>query len=313
MQESSDVERRNISKSHADPFLSSDVWIQFADLTVFAGDDSAHARILTESHIKVIFFESEQIFSYMDTLARMDRPYILITSSNTDISIPYGVMPCEDEVVREKMNGILASPHLLRWFTKNPGIVHPKLQPVPLGPKWQWRSCAFFGEDKQAHLTLFRASCLRPEQRFQEDKPHLLYFNFNVGTTSDPPFVRANHHIRSMVRQSLIHRFEWVPNLPFDQYVRVLGTYRFCLSPPGCGVDTHRTWEALMSGTIPIMFSSPLDELYRDLPVIIFQDVMEMERLLTETWLNARYAEMRAKAHTYRFDIMYSPYWAALF
>ena len=45
--------------------------------------------------------------------------------------------------------------------------------------------------------------------------------------------------------------------------------YKFILSPPGAGFDCHRTWEALYLGAIPIVKTSSLDPLYKDLPVVI--------------------------------------------
>ena len=41
---------------------------------------------------------------------------------------------------------------------------------------------------------------------------------------------------------------------------------KFALSPGGTGPDTYRTWEALLVGTIPIVKTSQLDNLYSDLP-----------------------------------------------
>lgn len=37
---------------------------------------------------------------------------------------------------------------------------------------------------------------------------------------------------------------------------------QFCASPHGNGLDCHRTWEALCLGCVPIVKSSPLDDLY---------------------------------------------------
>ena len=36
----------------------------------------------------------------------------------------------------------------------------------------------------------------------------------------------------------------------------------FTLSPPGFGLDVHRTWEALYLGLIPIVWKSPLLKIY---------------------------------------------------
>ena len=47
------------------------------------------------------------------------------------------------------------------------------------------------------------------------------------------------------------------------------GDYAFVASPRGLGLDTHRTWEALFLGSIVIVRSSSIDELFEDLPVVI--------------------------------------------
>ena len=52
-----------------------------------------------------------------------------------------------------------------------------------------------------------------------------------------------------------------------------IAQYQFFLSPPGMGVDCHRTWEVFAVGSVPIVLSSTLDEMYRSLqlPVLIVQ------------------------------------------
>ena len=44
--------------------------------------------------------------------------------------------------------------------------------------------------------------------------------------------------------------------------------YRWTLCPRGAGEDTHRLWEALYLGSIPVVVRSALSPLYDDLPVI---------------------------------------------
>lgn len=49
-------------------------------------------------------------------------------------------------------------------------------------------------------------------------------------------------------------------------------TAAFVLSPQGNGIDTHRVYESLNLGSVPIVHTSPLDQLYRLFPIIIIQD-----------------------------------------
>ena len=47
-----------------------------------------------------------------------------------------------------------------------------------------------------------------------------------------------------------------------------LSKHKFCISPPGNGVDCHRTWECLYLGVIPIVEKSPHMSYFDDLPIL---------------------------------------------
>ena len=80
---------------------------------------------------------------------------------------------------------------------------------------------------------------------------------------------------------------------------------KFTLSPRGNGIDCHRTWEALLMGAIPIVRSSSLDPLYKDLPVLIIDDWEDV----TENFLQEEYNLIKNK--TFRMEKIYLQYWIA--
>ena len=43
---------------------------------------------------------------------------------------------------------------------------------------------------------------------------------------------------------------------PFNEYLQELSTYRFCLCIRGNGLDTHRFWECLYFGVIPVIINN---------------------------------------------------------
>jgi hypothetical protein len=71
---------------------------------------------------------------------------------------------------------------------------------------------------------------------------------------------------------------------------RTKGNYAFSISPPGNGLDTHRTWEDLSLGCIVIVKTSPLDPLYEGLPVVIVNDWAEITQENMDLWLQ-KYAD----------------------
>jgi hypothetical protein len=44
-----------------------------------------------------------------------------------------------------------------------------------------------------------------------------------------------------------------LPMVTAKEHVERLAKYKYCLCPEGNGVDTHRLWEALLLGSIPIV------------------------------------------------------------
>jgi hypothetical protein len=293
----------------SEPFLSVDHWHKYCNLIIDKPKSLASVRKEIDRLQKpIIFIDSRFCMVYFDLLVRIGKPYIIITTCNDDISMPFGTIPCEDAEILSKAKDILESKYLIAWFAKNPGIAHPKLRPLPLGPKWQWHSTEYFGEDKAKHLAIFRNYCQKPLERLKdakEAKKKLLYFNFS--DTTEDPFFRAHADIRRKVKNILSLRFPWNPSEDFESYIRTLREYMFCISLPGRGIDTHRTWEALMCGTIPIMISTPLDSLFEKMPVLLVEDWS----IITEEFLLKAYDELAKQK--YDFDICYTPYWDAIF
>jgi hypothetical protein len=83
------------------------------------------------------------------------------------------------------------------------------------------------------------------------------------------------------------------------------------LSPPGGGLDCHRTWEALILGCIPIVkrFNIPLENVYADLPVLIVDDWEDVtEELLVSTIkdFNSRTFDYNKLTLKYWVDLIYS-------
>ena len=78
------------------------------------------------------------------------------------------------------------------------------------------------------------------------NKENKIYLNFQKNTN----FIERNKIIKNCENKDYMFIDE--PNLKLDQYIKNLYKFKFILSPPGNGIDTHRTWEALYAGSIPI-------------------------------------------------------------
>ena len=72
-----------------------------------------------------------------------------------------------------------------------------------------------------------------------------------------------------------------------------IAAHRFVLCPPGNGIDTHRMWEALYLGTIPVVQRHPALDSFSDLPILFVDDLgglnpglleREYERINAAKW-----------------------------
>ena len=229
---------------------------------------------------------------------KIKNPCILVTGSS-DISIP------------GKFRKYLENPKLKAWFGRNIDILHPKLFALPIGVAPVFRT--FMGQyrnNPSQYIQLLDSIALKPnnpEFPTENERKHLLYLNF----TLEYPDCKGNPYEESR-RKERKHVYELFKDKPFcfkseqkplSEYLYELTQCKFILSPRGWGLDCYRTWEALLSGCIPIVKSSILNILYTDLPILIINDRQE----ITEEFLIQKYKEMSTKK--YNFKKLYADYW----
>lgn len=102
---------------------------------------------------------------------------------------------------------------------------------------------------------------------------------FNI--FKDKPFCTVQDYTHYSYQQSLDHSNTETMEKRAHFY-RTLKQSKFAICPQGNGIDTHRVYECILFGVIPIVMSSPLDSIYSKLPVLIIQNWNEV----TEEYLD---------------------------
>jgi|GEM_PF-2309006 len=103
-----------------------------------------------------------------------------------------------------------------------------------------------------------------------------MYVNFKINT---------NYKERERIYKNFSGK-DWVvfdkPDQTLDSYLYKLNKYKFILCPWGNGYETHRFWEAIYAGSIPITKHHISNSSAMNLPVIFVNDYKEIthERLL---------------------------------
>ena len=82
---------------------------------------------------------------------------------------------------------------------------------------------------------------------------------------------------------------------------KLMGQYAIVASPPGHGMDCHRTWEAIAMGAIVLVHSSPLDGMFasHELPVVPMRTIEDWRTLDVENIIS-RYALLTTPSHISR-------------
>ena len=164
----------------------------------------------------------------------------------------------------------LEDPRLLRWFGQNCDldVPHPKFGSVPLG----------FTDTHIPHGDQRRLlDCHRSMPDFAAKRP-VAYANFHLNRSHGD-----RGAARRALRKSPCIEFE-KKRLSCDEVWRRHADFAFEISPRGTGLDTHRTYEALLMRTIPIVQTTTLDSLYREFPIVIVSEWDEVTPQNLELW-----------------------------
>lgn len=179
----------------------------------------------------------ERIFPVLSQVK--DKNYILITH-------------CGDrEVTFETFN--LKPSCIKKWFAQNVLVQDPDLIPLPIGIE----NHEGINKGSYTDFNLFEKEAFDFE--IKNKIINKIYCNF-----------RSTHFSRFQTTNTLIKKnigmFE--SNISYQKYIESMKNFLFIASPRGNGIDSHRTWESLYFGSIPIVEKHFMYDTYKNLPII---------------------------------------------
>jgi hypothetical protein len=229
------------------PFISPDTFRALCDVVIENNHVTRRSLMAARS---VIFFDLAEIEG---------------TESRFDDSPSLGLLELELQkaseppVVIMSHGDFLPSTSLLteignrsaRLFTINVVDETEKIRAIPLGLE-------NFSRNRNGRLKDYMGAL---------DSPSEIRRTRDVFTAFEPennPSVRGP--LVEMLRSS---RFGWSPRrMSPEQYRQAVSESMFVLSPPGRGMDCHRTWEAIYLGAVPVVLEGSLPPgLLHDLPI----------------------------------------------
>jgi len=227
--------------------------------TVFASSDS-HLELDQYFLIKendLVYVNNSGILEFFKCILPHIKHRFILVSGDSDISMPF-----------EGFEEYIDTPKIIHWYCQNLSIVHPKISHLPIGLDYHTNTNERelhpwgIGSKPSVQESVLKSVIQKP----LGERYFACYVNFNfsewgINQRGD------RQECLSQVSKELCY-FE--PN-----YIQRKATWDnmsqfvFVLCPHGGGLDTHRLWEALILGCIPIIKTSGLDPLFEDLNVCI--------------------------------------------
>jgi hypothetical protein len=224
-----------------------------------------------------------------EVLPHVTEPFVLVTAES-DYSVPSDFA--------EPAATIAASGKVLRWYATNYDHTNHQdlVTALPLGMNYRKKHDLHFVQrgKKRTLLRRERFSLAEQEARWEaiaasakplEHRVRRVYGDFWLNNSSAERRYgesRADIHAQLRHNPCLFFPTHLVTN---EALLAAYARHAFVLSPHGRGLDCYRTWEALFVGCIVIVKTSPIDPLYRDLPVVIVKSWDEITEANLERWL----------------------------
>ena len=160
--------------------------------------------------------------------------------------------------------------NVIKWYGQNIKVMHPKIESIPTGLE----NVRWFPQVKKKEKMLAKLK----ERR---DILNLVYMDHRIYSNPAervrPYEILGNKPFVTSITEKNI--------VPFDTYLHYIYNHKFVISPEGNGVQTHRPWEVLHMGSIPIERRNVNNTFYEDLPICFVDDWEEVTENFLCNWL----------------------------
>lgn len=222
---------------------------KFTDIKIIEKNNELITFINLNFSIKendIIYSHADFVENLFDILKKLEFQNIKVISSQSDRKIT--------KILFNKKPNCVSS-----WYATNVIYNTDSLIPIPLG-------IAPYRNSKSAIIEDFI------DLELQQIKQKFMYLNFNLNTN-------YFHRIKSINSAQKIFKIKPIEDKNYKDYLISLGEHKFSLSPWGNGIDTHRFWEALYCGTIPITKSHYVYKTFEGLPMVLLSSYKKLNIL----------------------------------
>ena len=214
---------------------------------------------------QTVYICSSAIPNFVSTIFPNIQSRFILVSGDCDESSPNELFRSSDDFIR-----FIESDKIIHWYSQNCIGSHIKLTQIPIGMDYHTMSVRDheWGPktsplDQESILFSIKRSAKPLQYRIAK-----AYANFHFLMNTKYAYDRKD--AMNKIPKSCVF-YEPAKVARINTW-KTQSEYAFVISPHGNGLDCHRTWEAIALGTIPIVKTSPLDNLFEGLPVWIVKE-----------------------------------------
>jgi hypothetical protein len=259
-----------------------------------------YPELKTINHMKnpIIYVCNSAILHFNTIMPYIDFSFVLV-SGDSDDTMPYDILK------PDAFETFISNPFLLHWFSQNMTINHAKITKIPIGMDYHTMCTkVVWGPITTPKNQEFLLNSIRKipfyERFYEKDMKCYANFHFQMNTK----YGKDRQDAIAEIPADLVY---YEPTMV--SRLKTWNTqkeYAFVISPHGGGYDCHRLWEALILGCIPIVKTSPIDNLYEGLPVLIVKEWSHITiDLLTKTIVDFKEKEVNKEFIYEKLSLQY--------
>lgn len=176
------------------------------------------------------------------------------------------------------------------WWSQNVTFDNPRLRSLPIGLE----NSRWFRHLEKPKKMLEIAS-------WSHHYRNLLYVNHSISTN---PKERQEPYdlFKDKSWATVVHGKN---GENFDGYIDDICCHKFILCPDGNGIDTHRLWETLYCGGIPIVKNGINTKFYEKLPITYTNKWSDINEIVLDTI----FSEIKYGEHFWNYNLLKFSYW----
>lgn len=257
------------------PYVSGD---SFRNISNHVLDEISKINLSKVKHKDIIFVKTDYLDYFFDVIFPKLPDEIKLITHNSDYEI-------------SKKYIKLIENRRVSWFAQNLTIDSNEFsmfKPIPIGL------------ENRSYLKNGKLSHFKESNLYNGEKDTKIYCSFNFNTNKKRIYI---YNLIKDHEEVVFSRFK-----DHKKFVNDLSKYQFNLCPEGNGIDTHRFWESLMIGVVPIVEKNNLIKNFynHNIPMLVL-DKWEDLLKFTKKELNEIYLSNKNKLKNN--DYIYLDYW----